>query len=94
MTAEELIKFGYKPEQCKIGILYCKGSIFVRLNNNVADVREFVDDTNSFGTATTLDELKYIENKIYDDLIQKTEKQIDQYRTIIRYYEKLKYKLQ
>ena len=30
-----------------------------------------------FGTATTLDELKHIENKIYDDLIQKVEKKIN-----------------
>ena len=48
MTVKELIEFGYKPEQCKIGILYFKGSIFVILNNNIADVREVGDDTNSF----------------------------------------------
>ena len=93
MTAKELIEFGYKPEQCKIGTLYFKGSVFVILNNNVADVREVGDDTNSFGTVTTLDELKSIENKIYDDLIQKVENKIDQYRIVIQYYEKLKNKL-
>lgn len=93
MTEQELIQFGYKPEQCKIGTLYFKGSIFVKLNNNVADVREVVDDTNSFGTAATLDELKHVENKIYDDLIQKIENKINQYRIMIQYYEKLKNKL-
>lgn len=93
MTVKELIEFGYKPEQCKIGTLYFKGSIFVILNNNIADVREVGDDTNSFGTATTLDELEHIENKIYDDLIQKVEKKINQYRIMIQYYEKLKNKL-
>lgn len=93
MTEKELIQFGYKPKQCKIGTLYFKGSIFVRLNDNIADVREVVDDTNSFGTATTLDELKDIENKIYDDLIQKVENKINQYRIMIQYYEKLKHKL-
>lgn len=93
MTEKELIQFGYKPKQCKIGTLYFKGSIFVKLNDNTADVREVVDDTNSFGTATTLDELKNIENKIYDDLIQKVEKKINQYRIMIQYYEKLKHKL-
>lgn len=93
MTVKELIEFGYKPEQCKIGTLYFKGSIFVILNNNIADVREVGDDTNSFGTATTLDELKYLENKIYEDLIQKVENKIDQYRIMIQYYEKLKNKL-
>lgn len=93
MTEEELIEFGYKPKQCKIGTLYFKGSIFVRLNNSVADVREVADDTNSFGTATTLDELKCIENKIYDDLIHKVENKINQYRIMIQYYEKLKNKL-
>ncbi len=56
MTEKELIEFGYKPEQCKIGTLYFKGSIFVILNNNIADVREIGDDTASFGIATTLDE--------------------------------------
>lgn len=93
MTEKELIQFGYKPKQCKIGTLYFKGSIFVRLNDHIADVREIVDDTNSFGTATTLDELKDIENKIYDDLIQKVEKKISQYRIMIQYHEKLKHKL-
>ena len=58
MTEQELIEFGYKPEQCKIGTLYLKGSVFVILNNNIADVREVGDDTTSFGIATTLDELK------------------------------------
>lgn len=93
MTAKELVEFGYKPEQCKIGTLYFKGSIFVILNNNIADVREVGDDTNSFGTATTLDELKHFENKIYEDLIQKVENKINQYRIMIQYYEKLKNKL-
>ena len=93
MTEKELIEFGYTPEECKIGTLYFKGSVVVRLNDNISDVREVVDDTNSFGTATTLDELKCIENKIYDDLIQKVEKKITQYRIMIQYYEKLKNKL-
>lgn len=93
MTAKELIEFGYKLEQCKIGTLYFKGSIFIILNNNIADVREVGDDTNSFGTATTLDELKHLENKIYDDLIHKVENKINQYRIMIQYYEKLKNKL-
>lgn len=93
MTEQELIQFGYTPEQCKIGTLYFKGSVVVRLDNHIADVREFIDDTTRFGTATTLDELKNIENKIYDDLIQKVEKKINQYRIMIQYYEKLKHKL-
>lgn len=93
MTEKELIEFGYKPEQCKIGILYFKGSVVVRLDNNIADVREVIDYTNRFGVATTLDELKRIENRIYDDLIQKVENKIDQYRILIRYYEELKNKL-
>lgn len=93
MTEHELIELGYKSEQCKIGTLYFKGSIFVILNNSTADVREVGDDTNSFGIATTLDELKCIENKIYDDLIQKVENKINQYRIIIQYYENLKNKL-
>lgn len=93
MTEQELIEFGYKPEQCKIGTLYLKGSVFVILNNNIADVREVGDDTTSFGIATTLDELKNIENKIYDDLIQKVENKIYQYRILIRYYKDLKNRL-
>ena len=93
MTDKELIEFGYKPEQCKIGTLYFKGSVVVRLDNNIADVREVIDDTNRFGIATTIDELKLIENRIYDDLIQKVENKIDQYRILIRYYKDLKNKL-
>ena len=70
MTHEDLIKYGYKPEECKIGILYFKGNLFCKLDNDVASVRTIQDDMTEIGKASTIEELKKIEKQRSEEYIQ------------------------
>ena len=79
MTAKDLIDYGYKPENCKIGVLYFKDYWFCILDekNNVADFREDKNDMVSFGKATNIAELKQLEIKSLEKTIAKYQERIE-----------------
>ena len=58
MTEQELIDYGYKPEECKIGTLYFKAGFFVRLKDGVALLYRIRDDEKLCAEITTIDELR------------------------------------
>lgn len=62
MTEQELIEYGYKPEECKIGTLYFRSPFFINLKDGVARVYSINDDNNPLGEATTIEEVKRLES--------------------------------
>ena len=65
MTKKELIKFGFEPEECRVGTLYFKGNFFCRKRGN-AFPGEYVifhrsDDMSPLGTVRTTEEIVQIE---------------------------------
>lgn len=64
MTGQELIEYGYKPEMCKIGILYFKDMFFINLKGKVASLMVQKNEAN-IGEAKTIEELRKLEAEYY-----------------------------
>lgn len=88
MTHEDLIKNGYKAEDCLIGTLYFKGNLFCRLDNGVASVRTVQDDMTDIGKASTVEELMKIEKDYLNVLISHTKEWAKMILKLFDYYEK------
>ena len=90
MTHEDLVNYGYKPEDCKIGTLYFKGNLFCRLDNDVATVRTIQDDMTDIGKASTIEELKKIEKRHSEEYMQNCKQFANMILKMFDHYEKSK----
>lgn len=90
MTHEDLVNYGYKPEDCKIGTLYFKGKLFCKLDNGVASVRTIQDDMTDIGKASTIEELKKIEKQHFEEYMNNRKQFANMILKMFDHYEKLK----
>lgn len=76
MTVDELLKFGYKAEDIRIGTAYFKGQTFFGFLNSISgefDFRYSSDDMHSVAKVTTIDELKEQEIQYFIKSIENRE---------------------
>lgn len=71
MSSDDLIKEGFKPQECRIGVLYFRDGFFCRFIND-CEVLFFssTDDMEPIGKAKTIQDIMELERKYYSDIVE------------------------
>ena len=73
MTREELVKNGWCPKDCKVGVLYLKSGYFIDLRETKARVFSESDDMNPLGEVETLEEVTELQKTHEKSIIKELE---------------------